>query len=533
MGRTLASGCTLREACCVVLSAQQSPDLIVVGSGLGGLCCAAIAARHGLEVLVLEAHDRPGGAAHGFERRGFQFESGPSLWSGLGRWPSTNPLAQVLRAVGESVPVVSYQEWGLLLPEGQLRIGVGADPFLEALRQLRGPAAVEEWRNFMVWLEPYCRAAASLPLLAMRAGLGMAGVLGARGSATLLRQAPRLAALGGAFGPMARRQLKDPFLLHWVEMLCFLISGLSMDQTSAAAMATLFGEWFEPSASLDYPLGGSPAVVEALVRGLRRHGGDLRCRATVRQILVDGNRAIGVELDQGERLEARLGVVSNASPWDTLQLLPEEAASRRWRRQVEETPACASFLHWHVGLRAKGLPELPIHHVWVGDWERAIGAERNMLVFSMPSLLDPQLAPAGHQLIHAYSPANEPWELWRDLQAGSSAYEALKAERCGLFRQVFSALVPDLADRIVLELQGTPHTHRHYLRVHQGSYGPAIGADRSPFPGGSTPIDGLQLCGAGVFPGIGVPPVAVSGAMAAHSFVPLAKQKALIQDLGL
>ena len=128
---------------------SSSPDLIVVGSGLGGLCCGAIAARHGLEVLVLEAHDRPGGAAHGFDRRGFHFESGPSLWSGLGRWPSTNPLAQVLRAVGEELPVVSYRDWGLLLPEGSLRIGVGAEPFLEVLRQLRGPAVAEEWAAFI------------------------------------------------------------------------------------------------------------------------------------------------------------------------------------------------------------------------------------------------------------------------------------------------------------------------------------------------------------------------------------------------
>ena len=165
---------------------------------------------------MLEAHDRPGGAAHGFERRGFQFESGPSLWSGLGCWPSSNPLAQVLRAVGETVPVVSYDEWGLLLPEGQLRIGVGAEPFLQAVQQLRGAAAVAEWRAFMAWLEPYCRAAGSLPLLAMRPGLGTAGVLGARGSAALLRHAPRLASLAGAFGPMARRHLRDPCLLHWV-----------------------------------------------------------------------------------------------------------------------------------------------------------------------------------------------------------------------------------------------------------------------------------------------------------------------------
>ena len=46
---------------------------VVVGSGLGGLCAAAMAARHGLELLVLEAHDQPGGAAHGFQRKGFAF----------------------------------------------------------------------------------------------------------------------------------------------------------------------------------------------------------------------------------------------------------------------------------------------------------------------------------------------------------------------------------------------------------------------------------------------------------------------------
>ena len=514
-------------------SGLSSPDLIVIGSGLGGLCCGALAARHGLEVLVLEAHGQPGGAAHGFERRGFQFESGPSLWSGLGRWPSTNPLAQVLRAVGETVPVVPYREWGLLLPEGQLRLGVGAQPFEDLLRQLRGPAAVEQWRAFLAWLEPYCRATAALPLLALRPGLGMAGALGARGAAALLRHAPRLAALGGAFGPMARKHLRDPFLLHWVEMLSFLISGLPMDQTSAAAMATLFGEWFEPEACLDYPLGGSAAVAQALVRGLRRHGGELRCGSAVAEILVEGGRAVGVRLESGERLAARQGVVSNASPWDTLNLLPVQALPRRWRQQKLDTPACASFLHWHLGLRGEGLEALPIHHVWVGDWRRAIGAERNMAVFSMPSLLDPALAPAGHQVLHAYTPANEPWELWRDLEPGSSAYASLKAERCALFAQVFSQVIPDLAERIVIELKGTPKTHRRYLRVHQGSYGPALGADQSPVPAGTTPIEGLVLCGAGTFPGIGVPPVAVSGAMAAHSFVPVARHKALLDELDL
>ena len=508
------------------------PDLIVVGSGLGGLCAAAIACRHGLEVLVLEAHSQPGGAAHGFRRGPFHFESGPSLWSGLGRWPSANPLAQVLRAVDESVPVARYSEWGLLLPEGNLRVGVGLEPFLELLRSLRGPAVADEWQAFLVALEPLCRAAGSLPLLALRPGAGMFTTLGSQGFG-LIGQAGQLAALGGGFGPIARRHLQDPFLLHWVEMLSFLISGLELDQTSAAAMATLFGEWFEPDAGLDYPLGGSPAVVEALVRGIRRHGGELRTGAAVAQIELAGQRATGVRLASGERLQARRGVISNASPWDTAALLGKGSAPERWRQKLLAAPACASFLHWHLALKDEGLPELPIHHVWVGDWQRGIRAERNMAVLSMPSRLDASLAPPGHQVLHGYTPANEPWQLWQDLERGTPAYEQLRIERCGLFHDVFEQLVPDWRERAVLELQGTPLTHRDFLHVHQGSYGPAWPANRGAFPGGGTPIEGLVLCGAGVFPGIGVPPVAVSGAMAAHRFVPAAAQRQLLEELGL
>lgn len=349
----------------------------------------------------------------------------------------------------------------------------------------------------------------------------------------MLAQARQLAQLGGAFGPIARRHLSDPFLLHWVDLLCFLISGLSMDQTSAAAMATMFGEWFEPEARLDMPIGGSAAVVAALVRGVERHGGRLRTSSPVAGILLEGQRARGVRLESGETIPCRRGVIANTSPWDLLPLLPERSVPTRWRERMAATPACASFLHWHLGLRGDDLDPLPVHHVWVGDWERGIGAERNMVVLSMPSRLDPGRAPAGHQVLHGYTPANEPWEIWKDLEPGSEAYESMKRQRCGVFHQVFDRLVPDWRQRVVIELQGTPLSHRHFLRIHQGSYGPAWPADRGIFPGGKTPIDDLVLCGSGAFPGIGVPPVAVSGAMAAHRFVSARQQRQLLEDIGL
>lgn len=72
--------------------------MVVIGSGIGGLCCAGLLSRYQQDVLVLESHDLPGGAAHSFEIKGYKFDSGPSLFSGFqSRGPQANPLAQVNR----------------------------------------------------------------------------------------------------------------------------------------------------------------------------------------------------------------------------------------------------------------------------------------------------------------------------------------------------------------------------------------------------------------------------------------------------
>lgn len=82
----------LQELC----AGKPEADIIVIGSGIGGLCCGGLLARYGQDVLVLESHDVAGGAAHSFDIKGYKFDSGPSLFSGFqSRGPQANPLAQV------------------------------------------------------------------------------------------------------------------------------------------------------------------------------------------------------------------------------------------------------------------------------------------------------------------------------------------------------------------------------------------------------------------------------------------------------
>ena len=137
--------------------------------------------------------------------------------------------------------------------------------------------------------------------------------------------------------------------------------------------------------------GGRAGGVGALGRGREGHGGSLGLGARVRQGLRDGDRAIGVELSNGETLYADV-VVSNADAWGTAALLPETAA-KTWSQERLSTPGCHSFLHLHLGFDASGLEDLPIHTVWVGDWDRGIDAERNAVVVSIPPVLAPSMAP--------------------------------------------------------------------------------------------------------------------------------------------
>ncbi|KAI5661663.1 hypothetical protein M9H77_20986 [Catharanthus roseus] len=528
------------------ISGKAEADVVVIGSGIGGLCCGGLLARYEQDVLVLESHDLPGGAAHSFEIKGYKFDSGPSLFSGFqSRGPQANPLAQVLDALGETIPCANYDSWMVYIPEGEFLSRIGPTEFFKDLEMYAGPEAVKEWRMLLDAILPMSAAAMALPPLSIRGDLGVLSTAAVRYAPSLLKSFAQMGPQG-AFGATKLLRpfseildslgLRDPFVRNWVDLLSFLLAGVKSNGVLSAEMVYMFSEWYKPGCTLEYPLHGSGAVIDALVRGLKKFGGRLTLKSHVESIVVDQGQAIGVKLRNGQFIRAKKAVVSNASMWDTLRLLPQEVVPRSYQDQIKTTPQCESFMHLHLGFDAQDIREdLGIHHIVVNEWERGVDADQNVVLISVPSVLSPDLAPPGKHVLHAYTPGTEPFGIWESLDRRSTEYKELKAKRSEvMWKAVERALGPGFSrEKCEVKLVGTPLTHQRFLRRHRGTYGPAIEAGKGTFPGHSTPIPQLYCCGDSTFPGIGVPAVAASGAIVANSLVSVSQHSQLLDAVGI
>jgi len=169
----------------------EERDVVVIGSGLGGLSCASLLATAGYDVLVCESHYELGGCAHEFcyrpdgtpvqsekvapGERVFRFESGPSLYSGFS-WQdgSPNPLKHVYQMIGEEPEWITFDTWGAFLPEAPegYSLSIGAEAFEKILETYGGPHALEDWGRLVERLRPLTYGAKAIPAVAVRPDAG-------------------------------------------------------------------------------------------------------------------------------------------------------------------------------------------------------------------------------------------------------------------------------------------------------------------------------------------------------------------------
>ena len=546
----------------------EEVDVVVVGSGIAGLSCAGLLASRGLQVAVLEAHYEIGGCTHeyavGMDGRTipsaalakkpdvpvFRFEVGPSLYSGLSPDASPNPLKHIFQMIGEEPEWLIYDTWGAHLPEVPegYELSIGAENFREILRRYGGPTAAEDWEKLSAALRPLSKGVMSLPSTAVRGDAGVLVTLAARYPAAFAQVVLNAGKITAPFD-LDSYGVRDAFLKNYLDLIAFLLQGLPSNQTLTAVMAYMVEDFYRPGAVMDFPKGGSGAIAAALARGVTKHAG---CSVTTsepaEEVIVEDGRAAGVRLKGGRTIRARRGVVSNADLYGTFALVPRgQSAALDAERDALLLPAdggtgagvplCKSFMHLHLGVRADVMPaELPPQWTVVNSWDVPIDAPGNVIVVSVPSLLDPSLAPEGHHVIHAYTAGNEPYEVWERFEGKDTrddeAYQALKEERAAPMWEAIMRRVPRIRDGCVVTQIGTPLTHARFLRRHRGNYGPALPAGGDiEFPKVTTPLTGLYRCGDSTTAGIGVPAVASSGAQCANAMLNVFEQLAMNEKI--
>lgn len=510
---------------------ESRAEVVVVGSGINGLSAAALLAKKGRKVIVLEAADTPGGAVRteevtlpGFKHDLFAMNLG--LFAG---GPVMAALGADLAKHGfELAP--STHPFCSIFPDGTA-LGVEADAAatLENIRAL-APEDVDAWAAGTAELNELAPhligfLGSDLPSVKAAKALNKArkqlGVDGVYEMVRLALASTRAYTETNFTSPKTRA-----LLASWGMHLDFApdIPGGAM----FAFLETFGGQLF----GMVIGKGGAANLINALVAVIEENGGEVRTSAKVTRFNVDGEKSTGVTLENGDTVHASRAVISNVNPKLMPDLLPEAVAAK---------PAVARAREFRPGLATMmihlALDDLPnwiapaarsYNYVHIGPYlenmamtytEAANGElpTTPTLVVGQPTLSDPSRAPEGkHTLwvqVRVLPLHRKDGRTWDEAgeEFADHVMNILEQYAPGLRSQVLARTVLSPAD---LARYNANLVHGDSLG---GSHHPAQFFFLRPVPGWGrhrTPVKNLYICGASTWPGGGVG--GTSGAMVAE-----------------
>jgi phytoene dehydrogenase-like protein len=509
-----------------------SRDVVIIGAGHNGLVTAALLAKHGRKPLVLARRDVLGGAAvteefhPGFRASTVAHLAGPlraSVVEELGLAARglkvVEPEPRVLAPLPDGR---SVRLWGS--PErsaGDIR-GISPRDAESYLRFHRSLSAVSAFLSRLLALTPPDIDRPAPRDLVSMAGLG----LGFRGLGR--EEAQRLL----RWGPMAAAD----FAAEWFEtevlraLVCARgIAGSFAGPRSAGTTANLLlqaaASGGNGAGSAVHVKGGLGALTQALADAARGFGAEIRTGAEVERITTKDGRVSGVVLAGGEEIPAR-AVASAADPkrtflglLDATVLDPEDTLRLRNYRQegmASKVNLALSGLPAFTAVRGEDAIGLLAGRIHIGpevdDLERAFDdakyggiSRRPWLDVTIPTLVDPSLAPEGSHVMSIYAQYTPyrlkqgDWPSRRD-EVGDAVLGLLEEYAPGISRLVVNrqVLTPFDLERTYGLTGGHPF-HGEPALDQLFVARPLLGWGRY-----RAPVDGLYLCGAGAHPGGGV-----------------------------
>lgn len=478
---------------------------IVIGGGIGGLASAALLAKHGYAVTLLEKNALLGGRANYFETDGFRFDMGPSWYL------MPDVFEHFFALLGERV--TDHLQLTRLDPSYRIAFR-GSDLTVDMFSDLSRDAATFER------LEPGSGPALRDYLDRSKEQYEIAiQQFMYRNHDSFFDFLDRKTAMQGrqlhVFENM-HKYISRSFHTEAVQkILEYQLVFLGSSPYKTPALYNIMSH-IDFNMGVFYPQGGIYSIIRALSAIGGQHGVQYRTGAPVAQILTERGRAAGVRLASGEQLSADL-VVSNADLHHTeTTLLPPELRTYPARYWARKTLAPSAFI-LYLGLRGR-VPSLTHHNLAFGqDWRRSFGQifdapawpDDPSYYVCAPSRTDPTTAPEGHENLFVLVPV-APGLAMTDADIATYRRRALD-----LLATDFD--VADLEQRIVFERS---YTSRDFTTDYNAYGGSALGLAHTMRQTAFRPnnvskhLPNLFYVGASTSPGIGMPICLISAELA-------------------
>jgi phytoene desaturase len=483
-------------------------DVVVIGSGFGGLAAAIRLRVSGRSVLLIDKSPVTGGRARQFIKDGYTFDAGPTVLTGRSMFEelfelcgedytdhsnlvSMSPFYRILGTENQSFDY--YQD---------------KDEFLTEVRRIEpGDVAgvdsvLKKFKKMHSVFFPYTEK----PMLKFRVML------------TMLPFLIRHSALLSVKTTVAHR-VKNDFLRACLTFHPLLIGG------NPARTPTLYGliDHFERATGVDYSIGGTGRVIKALEELFLRQGGQIQLGQEVDEILVDHQRVVGVRLHSGEIIRTTV-VVSNAdSSFTYLKLLGDKYKSSLAGKFTTllnklRSPSMSLFV-FYFGMK-RSWPDTDLRHHSIiipkdlgaslkqifSRGGKVYSSASKFLYIHIPTKTDKTIAPANCDLLYVLvaAPALTPSQSM--------------AEPTALVRkevvQTLEKYLPGFEKEIHVEFSVDPTYFKDELNTPYGaafSMQPTLMQSAWFRPHNRSPkITGLYFVGAGTHPGAGVPAVLAS-----------------------